>query len=105
MFYKIGKKQNFGEFLFSKNGKFSDVPALKHILTDPALGFFFGSVLHQLQFKTTVCNGIESTRTVACGLPFEVLALIYVVLVVFIPYKMAPLLSVQQHSFFSEVYW
>ena len=45
-----------------KNGKFIGVPALKHILTDPALGFSFGSVLHQLQFNSLliVCNLVET---------------------------------------------
>ena len=42
---------------------------------------------------------------VAWGLPFQVLAQIYVVLVVFSPYKVAPHLSVQQHSFISYVHW
>ena len=45
-----------------KNGKFSDVPALKHISTDPALGFFFDSVLHELQFNISsiVCFLVET---------------------------------------------
>ena len=42
---------------------------------------------------------------VVWGLPFQVPAQIYVVLVVFSPYKMAPHLSVQQRSFISYVYW
>ena len=41
MFYKIGKIRILVNASYSKIGKFSDVPALKHILTDPALGFFF----------------------------------------------------------------
>ena len=48
MFYKTGKIQISVNASFSKIIKFTDVPGLKHILTDPALGFFFGSVLHQL---------------------------------------------------------
>ena len=44
MFHKIRKKKDFWRIAsFSKNFKQSDVPALKHILTDPALGLFFGT--------------------------------------------------------------
>ena len=64
MFYKIEKKKKKKkEFrrirLSQKNVKFSIVPALKHILTDP--GLFFGSVLHQLQFNILliVCYIVE----------------------------------------------
>ena len=39
---------------FSKIGKFSDVPELKHILTDPTLGFLSFAVLHQLQFNISL---------------------------------------------------
>ena len=63
MFYKTGKIRNSANASFSKNSTFSDVPALKHILTDPALGFFFfGSVLHQLQFNILliVCNLVDT---------------------------------------------
>ena len=62
MFYKIRKIRISANLSFSKNGKFGDVPALKHILTDPALGFFFGSVLHQLQFNilSIVCYLVET---------------------------------------------
>ena len=55
MFYETRKNQNFGECVFlkkkkkKKKGKFNDVSALKH-MTDPALGFVFGSVLHKPQF-------------------------------------------------------
>ena len=62
MFYKTGKIRTSANLSFSKNGKFSNVPALKDILTGPALGFFFGSVLHQLQFNISsiACNLVET---------------------------------------------
>ena len=40
MFDKIGKIWILVNVSFSKIGKFSDVPALKHILKDPELVFF-----------------------------------------------------------------
>ena len=54
---------------FSKIGKFSDVPAFKHILPDPALGFFFGSVIHRLQFDISliVCNLVKCLNRIKCS--------------------------------------
>ena len=65
MIYKIGKMWILANASFSKIGKVSDVPALKHILTNHALRVPpppFGSVLHQLQSNISliVCNLIRT---------------------------------------------
>ena len=45
-----------------KKGKFSDMPALKHILTDPALGFSLAVYYTCFKFKilSIVCNLFET---------------------------------------------
>ena len=62
MFHEIGKIRILVNTSFSNICKFGEVPALKCILTDPALGFFFDNVLHQLQFNILlfVCNLVET---------------------------------------------